>query len=166
MIHWDGTGSSDVDDVCHRLIANQSGPGVVSALNIDDAESYAGYLNRYGIKSAAIHSKMRRSDRDRLLNSLKNGSLKCLVHVSLLAEGVDMPWLSWLCLRRPVGSRVRFVQEVGRVLRAHPEKEIAYILDPHDLFGLHCLSNPERLGEALTKEEREYEEELVKLAPD
>ena len=77
-----------------------------------------------------------------------------------------MPWLRWICLRRPVGSRVRFVQEVGRVLRAYPGKEIANIIDPHDLFGVHCLSNPERLGEALTKEEKEYEEELVKLAPD
>jgi superfamily II DNA or RNA helicase len=166
LVHWDGTGSSDTDDVCHRLIAKQAGPGVVSALNIDDAESYAGYLNRYGIRASAIHSKMGRKQREHLLAMLEKGSLKCLVHVSLLAEGVDMPWLQWLCLRRPVGSRVRFVQEVGRVLRAHPGKELAYILDPHDLFGMHCLSNPERLGEVLTREEREYEEELVKLAPE
>ena len=164
--HWDGSGSSDTDDVCHRLIARMDGPGVVSALNIEDAESYAGYLNRYGIKSAAIHSKMGRKQREHLLEMLQKGALKCLVHVSLLAEGVDMPWLRWLCLRRPVGARVRFVQEVGRVLRSHPQKEVAHIIDPHDLFGMHCLSNPERLGEALTKEEKEYEDELVKLAPE
>ena len=97
---------------------------------------------------------------------LKKGSLKCLVHVSLLAEGVDLPWLQWLCLRRPVGSRVRFVQEVGRVLRAHPGKEVAHIIDPHDLFGVHTLHNPEKLGEALTREEKDYEDELVKLAPE
>ena len=166
LVHWDGTGSSDTDDVCHRLIARMEGPGVVSALNIDDAISYAGYLNRYGIRSAAIHSKMKRAEREHLLEMLKKGSLKCLVHVSLLAEGVDMPWLRWLCLRRPVGARVRFVQEVGRVLRAHPGKEFAYIIDPHDLFGMHTLSNPERLGEALTKQEKEYEDELVMLVPE
>jgi len=166
LVHWDGTGSSDTDDVCHRLIANREGPGVVSALNIEDAESYAGYLNRYGIKSAAIHSRLRRQEREDLIERLRTGALKCLVHVSLLAEGVDMPWLQWLCLRRPVGARVRFVQEVGRVLRAHPGKELAYIIDPHDLFGMHSLSNPEKLGEVLTRDEKEYEDELVKLCPE
>lgn len=164
--HWDGTGSSDTDDVCHRLIARMEGPGVVSALNIEDANTYAEYLNRYGIRAVSIHSKMKQAERDKLIGLLKKGTLKCLVHVSLLAEGVDLPWLRWLCLRRPVGARVRFVQEVGRVLRAHPGKEVAHIIDPHDLFGTHCLTNPERLGEALTKEEKEYEEELVKLEPD
>ena len=164
--HWDGTGTSNTDEVCQRIITKMDGPGVVSALNIEDAESYATFLNENGIRSSAIHSKMNRKKREYLLKLLENGTLKCLVHVSLLAEGVDMPWLRWICLRRPVGARVRFVQEVGRVLRAHPNKEIAHIIDPHDLFGMHCLSNPERLGEALTREEKEYEEELVKLAPD
>ena len=38
---------------------------------------------------------------------------------SLLAEGVDLPWLEWLCLRRGAGSRVRLAQEVGRVVRTY-----------------------------------------------
>tara|TARA_R110002012_G_scaffold28346_1_gene89324 strand:+ start:731 stop:2215 length:1485 start_codon:yes stop_codon:yes gene_type:complete len=166
LVHWDGKGASDADDVCCRLIGRMDGPGVCSALDIDDAESYAEYLSERGIKSKAIHSRMNRKERDYLLERLKSEDLKCLVHVSLLAEGVDMPWLKWLCLRRPVGARVRFVQEVGRVLRSHPGKELAYIIDPHDLFGMHTLSNPEKLGEVMTREEKEYEEELVKLAPD
>ena len=61
---------------------------------------------------------------------------------------------------------MRFVQEVGRVLRCYPNKELAYIIDPHDLFGVHCLSNPEKLGEVLSREEKEYEDELVKLCPE
>jgi hypothetical protein len=142
------------------------GPGVVSALNIQDAETYANYLSDNGVPAKSIHSGMRKDLRQSLLQELEAGSLKCLVHVSLLAEGVDMPWLRWLCLRRPVGARVRFVQEVGRVLRCNPGKEFAYIIDPHDLFGTHSLSNPEKLGEVLTREEKEYEDELVKLTKD
>ena len=164
LIHWNGIGSGDTDEVCLGMIRNMDGPGVCSALNIEDAETYASFLNENGVSASAIHSKMNRKERDYLLERLKSRDLQCLVHVSLLSEGVDMPWLQWLCLRRPVGSRVRFVQEVGRVLRSHPGKELAYIMDPHDLFGTHTLSNPERLGEVLTRQEREYEEELVKLA--
>ena len=164
--HWDGKGTSNTDEVCLKLITQQEGPGVVSALDIADADAYADFLSRNGINAASIHSKMRRDKREKLIKLLEKGTLKCLVHVSLLAEGVDLPWLRWICLRRPVGARVRFVQEVGRVLRAHPNKDVAHIIDPHDLFGMHCLSNPERLGEALTAEEKEYEDELVKLEPD
>jgi hypothetical protein len=58
----------------------------------------------------------------------------------MLQEGVDLPWLRWLCLRRPAASRVRFAQEVGRVLRAAPGKAEAVIFDPHDLFASHALS--------------------------
>lgn len=166
LIHWDGQGSSDTDLVCYNLIGKMDGPGVVSALNIQDAEAYAAYLMEKNVPAKAIHSQMRKELRQQLLKELEEGSIKCLVHVSLLAEGVDMPWLKWLCLRRPVGARVRFVQEVGRVLRSHPGKEFAYIIDPHDLFGMHTLSNPEKLGEVLTREEKEYEDELVKLTKD
>ena len=166
LVHWDGTGSSQTDLVCLNLIRKMDGPGVVSALNIQDAETYANYLSDNGVPAKSIHSGMRKDLRQNLLQQLENGTLKCLVHVSLLAEGVDMPWLRWLCLRRPVGARVRFVQEVGRVLRCNPGKEFAYIIDPHDLFGTHSLSNPEKLGEVLTREEKEYEDELVKLTKD
>lgn len=166
LIHWDGEGSSNTDLVCLNLIKKMDGPGVVSALNIQDAEAYAAYLTEGNVPAKAIHSLMRKDLREQLLKELEEGAVKCLVHVSLLSEGVDMPWLRWLCLRRPVGARVRFVQEVGRVLRAHPGKELAYIIDPHDLFGMHTLSNPEKLGEVLTREEKEYEDELVKLTKD
>lgn len=72
---------------------------------------------------------------------MRKGYLDCLVHVDMLAEGVNLPWLRWLCCRRAVGSKVRFAQEVGRVLRSHPGKEYATIFDPHDLFGCFHLDD-------------------------
>ena len=166
LVHWDGKGSDDTDKVCLDLIKKQKGRGVVSALNIDDAVAYSKYLNDNGVKALPIHSRMSQEERQRTLDNFLSGFVKCLVHVSLLSEGVDMPFLRWMCLRRPVGSRVRFVQEVGRVLRCDKGKDRAYIIDPHNLFGQHSLANPERLGEVLSKEEKKYEEELVKLEPD
>ncbi|MAK37988.1 MAG: hypothetical protein CMC15_17645 [Flavobacteriaceae bacterium] len=165
LVHWDGKGSSNTDVICMNLIKQQKGLGVVSALNIDDAVAYSKYLNDNGVPALPIHSKMTQIERENTLADFALGRVKCLVHVSLLSEGVDMPFLKWMCLRRPVGSRVRFVQEVGRVLRCNKGKDKAYIIDPHDLFGKHSLANPERLGEVLTKEEKEYEEQLCKLEP-
>jgi hypothetical protein len=48
----------------------------------------------------------------------------------MLSEGVDMPWLRWMALRQARGSRVEFLQEFGRVLRAAPGKTEAVIFDP------------------------------------
>lgn len=162
VVNWDGTGSDDVDDILMRQIpAHTAGPGIVSALSIEDAQQYAARLTAAGIPAAAIHSKLDRGTQDSLLSDLQHGDLRALVHVSLLTEGVDLPWLRWLACRRPVRARVRFAQEVGRVLRTmrQPDqwgnKTIATILDPHDLFGRLSLTGTAELGEAMAGLDRE-----------
>lgn len=162
--HWNGVGDArDVDRICMSLIRKHtSGPGIVSALDITDAETYADMLSRSGFKSLAIHSRLSDQEQAKRVSALQSGDLRCLVHVSMLSEGVDFPWLKWICLRRPVGAKVRFVQEVGRVLRKYPEKTKAIILDPHDLFGRHNLSHPEKLGEVM-EDDKEEQELLAKL---
>ena len=166
LLHWDGHGSNDIDEVCLKMAKNLQGAGIVSALDIEDAEAYSNFLDKNGVPSAVVHSKLTKDHRQAIINCLRRGEIKCVVHVSLLSEGVDLPFLSWIILRRPVGAKVRFVQEVGRVLRAHPGKDVAYIGDPHNLFGQFSLHNPAQLGEYLTAAEQEYEEALVDLEPD
>ena len=149
LVTWDGQGSADCDDVCLRLMAEACrgiGPGVVSARSIEDAEEFAGTMRAAGWRAEAIHSRMGRAKREALLEQLRVGDLEALVHVSLLAEGVDFPWLRWLCMRRPVGARVRFAQEMGRPLRAEPGKTEAVIVDPHDLFGSFSIAVTPTLG--------------------
>lgn len=156
IVNWDGQGSDEVDDILLAQIPTHTrGPGIVSALSIDDATAYAARLTQAGIPAEAIHSRLRRGEQDALLERLRTGELRCLVHVSLLSEGVDMPWLRWLGCRRPVRARVRFAQEVGRVLRTlktHDQwgpKPLATILDPHDLFGRLSLTGTAELGMAM-----------------
>jgi len=173
LAHWMGTGTNEIDAVCIQMIqahhkVHGKQPGLVSSLSIEDAEAFVEKLNNAGIKAAAVHSRIPKEDQERIMRrDLKDGFLDCIVHVSMLSEGVDLPYLRWMCLRRPVGARVRFVQEVGRVLRSHPNKEFATIMDPHDLFGRHSIQNLEAIGEALrTPTMNEYEEELASLEKD
>jgi hypothetical protein len=65
----------------------------------------------------------------------------------MLAEGFDCPQIRYLVMRRNVGSRVRFAQEVGRGLRACEGKDKCFLFDPHDLFLTHDLSFEACLGE-------------------
>lgn len=140
-IQWDGRDDTPLDDACLGMIREHArGPGLVNATSIRDAEGFAAFLSADGIPSGVIHSRRSPAENDATLARLQSGELAAAVHVNMLAEGVDLPWLRWLCLRRVVGSRVRFCQEVGRVLRAAPGKAEAVLLDPHDLLGVLALS--------------------------
>jgi superfamily II DNA or RNA helicase len=155
---WNGDGEANTDRVCTELISKfGQGPGIVSALDINDAEAYAQVLTAAGISAEAIHSRLARAERDARIEALRKGELRALVHVSLLAEGVDFPWLRWLCMRRPVSARVRFMQELGRVLRSCEGKSAAIVIDPHDLVGTHGLQHAAALGAALEEEARKAE---------
>lgn len=160
--HYQG-GASLLDDACVEMIRcavrEGLGPGVVDAHSwvevegekkqisgIMDAEAFASRLCAEGIRAEAVHCERKGRAVDRALRRLEHGELDCLVHVALLKEGVDLPWLRWLCLRRQVASRVWFAQHVGRALRSYPGKEVAHILDPGDLFGTFGLSYSAVLG--------------------
>lgn len=167
-VRYEGTLEPEsVDEECRRMIMEHGdGPGIVSALSIRDADEYAGWLTENGVSAESIHSGHSQTERDERLARLQSGEIRCLVHVSLLAEGVDLPWLRWLCLRRPVGARVRFLQEVGRVLRTHPGKREGVVLDPHLLLGRHGLTTVEAIGAALqAAADAECAEEGAKKGP-
>lgn len=137
--HWTG-GEVTVDEACLQMVASSHGAGLVNALSVDDAEQYAAFLCRNGVQAKAVHSRLDHAAVSERIEMLKSGKLQCIVHVNMLAEGVDMPWLRWLCMRRAVKSTVRFCQEVGRVLRAYPGKTEAVLYDPNDLFDAMGLT--------------------------
>lgn len=145
LVHYEGK-ASYADEAVLEMIRDEGGPGLVNAATIADAVEYSGRLCREGIEARAIHSRMAKPEQELVIERLRIGELRCLVHVRLLSEGVDLPWLRWLALRQPVSSRVAFCQQVGRVLRAFPGKIHARILDPHDLFNEHGLSYEAMLG--------------------
>ena len=172
LVQWDGP-ETPLDDVCVALIRRvlHHGPGLANAENIDDAQDFADRLNGEGISAGVVHSRMPRAEVTAAIAALRTGETQALVHVNMLSEGVDLPWLRWLCMRRKVGSSVRFCQEVGRVLRSapglKPPKTVAYLLDPHDLFDSFGLTYEAMLaGSATKREELAEDAELTDLADD
>lgn len=146
VVNWAGGSDGEINQVCADLIRGVPGPGIVSARSIEDAVECAAFLRAQGIPAHEIHSKQTAKEQATLIASLKAGGLRCLVHVALLVEGVDLPWLRWICMRRAVGSPVRFLQEIGRVLRVCAGKTLATVIDPHDLFGVLGIHHDPALG--------------------
>lgn len=149
IVSYEGEATS-LDAACVEMIKAHlevhPGSGVVSADSIADADRFARVLITEGIEARSIHSQLSQAEQADRIAALEEGTLDCLVHVCLLAEGVDLPWLTWLCMRRESVSRVRFVQEVGRVIRTFDGKSNAYVLDPNDFFGRLSLDYSAVLG--------------------
>ena len=150
FVGWpDDQEAEEIDRACISMIqalGKGRGPGVVNAKSIDDAEAYAMTLTVAGIEALPIHSRMTPAAQADAIRKVRAGDVDCLVHVAMLVEGVDYPWLRWGCFRRQVHSRIRFIQELGRFLRAHGDKSEAVILDPHDLAGTFQVTYGEALG--------------------
>lgn len=164
LMHWEGDPETTVNQAICKMLPQviHLGPGIVDSDNIEDAESFCEYLQRNSIKADVVHSRLNDKTIEERLERLRVGELEVLVHVTLLKEGVDLPWLRWMALRRDVGSKVHFAQHVGRVLRAFPGKEKAIVLDPLDLFAKHKLNLDAILQGGVVEEEPvEVEEDLA-----
>ncbi len=140
--------TAHIDEACLAMIqqAVKQGPGVVDGVDIEDASAFAELLRQHGLRAEVVHSKMPRAVVQQHIEALEAGSLDVLTHVDLLREGVDIPCLRWVCLRRPRSSRVGIVQYMGRALRTHPGKSRALILDPHGLLDSTDLGQLAQLG--------------------
>lgn len=148
-------GEMPVDDACIAMLRRTEGPAVVGASTIEDAIAFAARLTAEGIPAEAISAATPKAQRRDALDRLRRGDLRAVVHVALLIEGVDLPWLRVLCLRRPLTSPVALVQQIGRVLRAFPGKTRATVLDPHGLLRNRSLTRPDAIGDLESAAERE-----------
>jgi len=128
------------NESCVEMAKTFEGKGVVNAHSIKDAERFNRLLQINGVESEVLHSGLTYSQQDQIKDDFINGDTRVLVYVNMLKEGVNYPFLRWLILRRKVGSRLRFVQEIGRLLRVDEGKDYCEFYDPHDLFGKFNVS--------------------------
>jgi len=155
----------NVDDAIVAMFKAEGiiGPTLTNASSIADAQAYAERLTEEGIASACIHSRLSKAEQLARIESLRTGEIQVLVHVSMLSEGADFPWLRTLALRRQVASKTRFVQEVGRVLRVdptNPDKVCGFVLDPAALLHKLGMDHSDAIGEALDEAATEEAEDL------
>lgn len=143
-------GNRDLDEVCLEMLAihEPQGPGIIGASSIEDAELFAEALASIHIKALPIHSEMPPKQKQAALGALKSGAIRALVHVDMLTTGVNIPWLSWLMLRRRYTSATSFLQFFGRGLRAWPGKAKCTVFDPWMQLQQFSMDYAAQLGTA------------------
>jgi superfamily II DNA or RNA helicase len=113
-------------------------PMVCGSASKAHAERLATKLHDAGYRVGVVHSGLSKTVCDQQTVKLKTGELQIVVHVAILAEGVDFPWLRSIVLRH-FSAAVRLVQTIGRVARVDREnpagKPFGLILDPENLYS-------------------------------
>lgn len=79
--------------------------------------------------ASIIHSKMGRPDQEKNRHEFEFGTVRHIVFVTMLSEGVDIPCIDAIALCRPTRSPTLALQTIGRALRLFPGKKDALILD-------------------------------------
>jgi len=93
----------------HQLIA--------VACSINHARDVRSLYEERGYTAEIIHSKQQPDEQEKVLGALRNGTLDCIVQVSMLGEGFDHPKLSVAAIFRPFRTLAPYIQFVGRIMR-------------------------------------------------
>lgn len=93
------------------------------------ARYFADALRESGVRVAEIFAGTKPKDRKWAFHGFETGAVQVLVTCTALAEGWDSPRCEVALMVRPTKHVGLFIQQVGRVLRPWPGKEMAWILD-------------------------------------
>lgn len=95
------------------------------------------------LRCELLSGKDSQKRRDEVKAKLENGEINCIIASKIFDIGVDLPSLSGLVMAGGGKSSVRALQRVGRVIRKHPGKTNAAIIDFADQ-AKYLLSHSER----------------------
>lgn len=123
-------------------------------VSVRHAEFMATRFRALGVAALAITGDHGAEERDAAVEKLRRREVNVLFTVDLFNEGVDLPWVDTLLLLRPTESASLFLQQLGRGLRLHRDKDCLTVLDfigkPHERFRFdrrfRALANATRTG--------------------
>lgn len=99
-------------------------------------------------------------DRDEVLEQFKEGKIHVIASMKCLDEGVDIPRAEHAIFCSSTGNPRQFIQRRGRILRTHPQKDIAII---HDLIVIPDLSASNANSDSFKAERSLVEKELERV---
>ncbi len=104
------------------------------------------WMHSKGLNSGAVFSGSGSDSYSESLEGLRRGNLQCLCVVDMFNEGLDIPAVDRVIMLRPTESKVIFLQQLGRGLRASEGKTRLLVIDfvgNHRIFAqrlIHILS--------------------------
>lgn len=116
-------------DVCNRL----QGYTIIVSERVNQLK----YLQSKLDYSIMIDSKMKKKDREKIVEDFRSGKYKYLLATySLIAEGFDVPMLENIVMASPIKDERLVIQSIGRCQRPYKDKKFANVYDFYDDVGV------------------------------
>lgn len=118
-----------IDKVQELLLDPHRARGLGFCVSIAHAEFMARFFTDHGLPAIALSSKSDEEERRTAQQKLIQREVNFLFVVDLYNEGVDIPAVDTVLLLRPTESLTVYLQQLGRGLRLHEEKDCLTVLD-------------------------------------
>jgi superfamily II DNA or RNA helicase len=113
----------------YRRFNPEQHPTIAVTVSIEHAKELAAHYCAEGVPAEVVIGDTHPRERESAFERFVEGSLKVIVSVALIDEGLDLPAATCLQLIRPTRSLRLWKQLCGRVLRPSPGKSHAIIID-------------------------------------
>jgi superfamily II DNA or RNA helicase len=123
--------------------------------NVEDSRNMASEFVARGIAAEHLDGDTNTSLRDAVLGRLASGETLIVCQCDLLVEGYDLPSLGCVILGRPTLSIIRYLQQIGRVMRPWEDQTYAIVLDHAGCVHRHGLPATPRQWSLEGRKERD-----------
>jgi superfamily II DNA or RNA helicase len=155
-----------IDKVRELLLDARFARGLGFCVSVRHAEYMSTVFNKAGIPAVALSAESPRDLRQSVQRNLITRETNFIFVVDLYNEGVDIPEVDTILLLRPTESLTVFLQQLGRGLRLHADKDCLTVLDfigqAHQNFNFE-LRFRALLGQTSRRVEEEIEESFPHL---
>ena len=117
---------------------------IIFCVDIQHSQATAATYRAAGITAEHIDGDIAPRERAAILERFRSGETKVLSNCELILEGFDLEDIQTVQIVRPTASLGLYLQMVGRVLRPHPDKAYARIIDHTSNVALFGLPDSER----------------------
>ncbi len=138
--------SERMDRLWTAMLEHPAGRTIVFCCSRRHALFTRDWLRSKGLRAAAVFSGAGGDNCSASLEELRRADLDCLCAVDMFNEGLDIPAVDRVIMLRPTESKVIFLQQLGRGLRASEGKSRLLVIDfvgNHRIFAqrlIHILS--------------------------
>lgn len=138
------TGEIAMSPVDAYVQHGQDQRAIVFCVTKDHAEATTAEFNARGITSAVLHGQLSKPMRAQILAWFREGQIRVLTSMHVLTEGFDDPGCAVAILCGKTEHAGTYLQRVGRILRAHPGKTQAILIDLAGSSLVHGTPDMER----------------------
>ena len=117
---------------------------IAFCVSVKHAMNVARDFREAGYTASHIDGGMNEEQRDGVLKAFEEGRVQVLTSCDLVSEGFDLPAVEVAILLRPTKSLGLYLQQCGRAIRPHPDKEKTIILDHAGNTARHGFIDDDR----------------------